>query len=234
MDKPFPAPRCYLRSISSLLIISILSGCTSLGVRPNRGDYLLEASQQCTPRHNSTDEKSTFRTCMDYEQGIAEAYGLIDAYEARAKMNRWAIYAGAVIGLASVGALAGLGAFGQAGSDAAKIIPLAGSFAGGVVAFLHSDEKSKAYDEAARTVREGLKNAGREQNGASIKRDVTFPQFHGHLVKPLPPSLHTRLGSDSQGLSGSAADYRTPQCIQRYPASPLHGSHTADGTPARA
>ncbi|MEY4705320.1 MAG: hypothetical protein RL042_1525, partial [Nitrospirota bacterium] len=39
---------------------------------------------------------------------------------------------------------------------------------------------------------------------------MTFPQFRGHLVKLLPSSLHTRLGSDSQGLSGGAADYRTP------------------------
>ena len=63
---------------------------------------------------------------------------------------------------------------------------------------------------------------------------LTFPQFRGHLVKRLPPSLRTRLGSHSRGLSGGAADYRTPQCTQRYPVSRRHGWHSADGTRARA
>ncbi len=30
---------------------------------------------------------------------------------------------------------------------------------------------------------------------------LTFPQFRGHRVKPLPSSLHTRLGSHSRGSS---------------------------------
>ncbi|MEY4705448.1 MAG: hypothetical protein RL042_1653, partial [Nitrospirota bacterium] len=50
--------------------------------------------------------------------------------------------------------------------------------------------------------------AGMQQ---ALEYAVTFPQFRGHLVKLLPSSLHTRLGSDSQGLSGGAADYRTPR-----------------------
>ncbi len=64
--------------------------------------------------------------------------------------------------------------------------------------------------------------------------DVTFPQFRGHRVKPLPSSLRTRLGSHSQGSNDDAAGYRTPQCTRRSPVSRLHGSCSADGTRARA
>ena len=44
----------------------------------------------------------------------------------------------------------------------------------------------------------------------TIRRILTFPQFRGPLVKPLPSSLRTRPGSHSQGSSDGAADYRTP------------------------
>jgi len=36
---------------------------------------------------------------------------------------------------------------------------------------------------------------------------LTFPQFRGHLVKQLPFSLRTRLGSDSRGSSAGAPEY---------------------------
>jgi len=62
---------------------------------------------------------------------------------------------------------------------------------------------------------------------------MTFPQFRGHLVEPLMSSLRARPGSDSQGSSAGAADYRTLQCTQRYPVSRHHGWHSADGTSFR-
>ena len=66
------------------------------------------------------------------------------------------------------------------------------------------------------------------------KGGVTFPQFRGHPVKPQPSLLRTRPGSHSRGSSDDAADYRTPRCTRRCPVSRLHGSHSADGTRARA
>ena len=57
--------------------------------------------------------------------------------------------------MASVGALTGLYAFGEAASDAAKIIPIAGTFVGSVIAYLSNDVKADAYEDA----RFGLRHA---------------------------------------------------------------------------
>jgi len=44
---------------------------------------------------------------------------------------------------------------------------------------------------------------------------LTFPQFHGHPVKPLPSSPRNRPGSNSRGSSDDASACRTPRCIRR-------------------
>lgn len=74
-------------------------------------------------------------------------------------MNEWALTAAAVIGLASVGALTGLAAFGQAGSDAAKIIPIAGGFATGIAAWFDNKTRAKNYTLAANKIDTGLAEA---------------------------------------------------------------------------
>ncbi len=63
---------------------------------------------------------------------------------------------------------------------------------------------------------------------------LTFPQFRGHRVKPLPSSLRTRLGSDSRAWSDAASDCRTPQCTRRYPVSLRSEWRSADGIRVRA
>src|SRR6185437_3650994 len=47
---------------------------------------------------------------------------------------------------------------------------------------------------------------------------VIFPRFCGHRVTRQPPLLRTRRGTDSQGSSGVAADYKILRGIQRFPA----------------
>jgi len=88
-----------------------------------------------------------------------------------------------------------------------------------------------------------LAAGGGECRGPNVCRDtparnlddrLIFPRFGGHQVRRLPPSLHTRLGSDSQAWSADAADCRTPRCIRRSPAWLRRGWHSADGRPARA
>src|SRR6185437_13417964 len=49
-------------------------------------------------------------------------------------------------------------------------------------------------------------------------RLVIFPRFCGHRVTRQPPLLRTRRGTDSQGSSGVAADYKILRGIQRFPA----------------
>src|SRR6185437_16029259 len=47
---------------------------------------------------------------------------------------------------------------------------------------------------------------------------LIFPRFCGHRVTRQPPLLRTRRGTDSQGSSGVAADYKILRGIQRFPA----------------
>ena len=63
---------------------------------------------------------------------------------------------------------------------------------------------------------------------------LIFPRFGGHRVTRQRPLLRTRLGSDSRGSSGAAADYRTPRYTRRCPVSPRSASRTAAGTRAHA
>ena len=91
--------------------------------------------------------------------------------------------------------------------------------------------------EAIVNLPESAQQAGvrdRFKKSLQQRRQVTFPQFRGHPVKPPLSSLRTRPGSHSQGSSDGASDYRTPQYTRRCPVSRLHGSRSADGTRARA
>lgn len=87
----------------------LATGCTALGVRPDPGDYLDEAKEQCKLQHDPAvpAEAATYRACLDYEQAFDEARRYIDAYMFRAKLNSYATYIGGVLALASVGALVG-------------------------------------------------------------------------------------------------------------------------------
>ena len=73
-------------------------------------------------------------------------------------MNEWSLTAAAVVGLASVGTLTGLAAFGQAGSDAAKMIPIAGGFVTGVTAWFDNKTRAKDYTLAADAIDGALEN----------------------------------------------------------------------------
>ena len=79
-----------------------------------------------------------------------------------------------------------------------------------------------------------VNSAGDAARAKKSRNEMTFPQFRGHLVKPLSSSLRTRLGSDSRAWSDAASDCRTPQCTRRYPVSLRSEWRSADGTRARA
>ena len=70
--------------------------------------------------------------------------------------------------------------------------------------------------------------------GTSDYLGVTFPQFRGHRITRQLSSLRTQPERNTRWSSAVAADYRTPRCIQRYPAWFRLGWRGADGGPAHA
>lgn len=180
----FPGGR--LAVVLLAVLAHLTAGCamSSVGVRPDRGAYLDEATAQCALQHGPTSAE--FKACLDYEQAVAEANGLIDAYESRAKLNEWALAAGVIIGLASVATLASLAVFGQAGSDAAKLIPIAGTFLGGAIAYGNSQPKADAYLEATERLRKALSRWSLNENGQLTRSTGTYLAAAGALRSEIP------------------------------------------------
>jgi hypothetical protein len=137
----------------SIVVLCLASsGCSlsSYGIKPDRNDFQKEGRTYCEKIHPGTDSASLEKqtACEDYEDAVRGAQALEKAYLTREQLNRWSLVVGVTIGLASVGALTGLNAFGQAGSDWAKIIPILGAFSGGLISYLSNDAKADAYEDA--------------------------------------------------------------------------------------
>lgn len=137
-----------------MLVLSLSSGCSykawtvfpTLGIRPNHPTitYSSEVQTRC-----GTYSSPPTPACLDFFNTVEWGQGLSEAYRSRATMNEWSLTAAAVLGLVFIGTLSGLAAFGQGGSDAAKIIPLAGGFATGVTAWFDNKTRAKEYTLAA-------------------------------------------------------------------------------------
>lgn len=135
-----------------LLVLSLSSGCSykawtvfpTLGIRPNHPTITYSDGVQA--RCNRYNQSAA---CLEFFNTVEWGQELSEAYRSRATMNEWAFTAAGVLGLATIGALSGLGAFGQAGSDAAKIIPLAGGFVTGAIAWFDNKKRAKDYTLAA-------------------------------------------------------------------------------------
>ena len=136
----------FLRYVTIVLCIAS-TGCSAAlyGIRPDPNDFRAEGLEYCRLIHTISKERNA---CADYENVTRRAQALEKAYVTLERVNRWGIFVGTTIALASVGALAGLYAFGQAGSHYAKIIPFAGTFVGSVIAALSNDVKADAYEDA--------------------------------------------------------------------------------------
>ena len=169
--------RQYRKSTASVLVIILLAGCApaSLGIRPNQfaGKYKSKSENDCSLHH--TSGTAEYGACLDYESTFKWADDLKESYKSRAALNRNAIWVGGVIALASVGVLGGLAAFGEAGSDAAKIIPFAGTFLAGVLALSNNKALAEAYIEAAKAVNDALATANSKihNNPGGIGRNAT-------------------------------------------------------------
>lgn len=161
-----------LRGAAIALCISA-TGCSAAfyGIKPDQNDFRRESSAYCKSLPGDHKEISA---CIEYEDTVRRASALENAYLTLERVNRWGIFVGATIALASVGALTGLYAFGEAASDAAKIIPIAGTFVGSVIAYLSNEVKADAYEDARFDLRHARVEAEAKILPASgVGRDVS-------------------------------------------------------------
>lgn len=159
-----------------VLAITFLTGCTrphfhitrEVGLLPPRiedeSDFYDDAKDRCqkyTPQRKTSEDG-----CIQYWETVLWAQDYRSYVRARAILNRDVIYLGGLIALASVGALAGFSTLGHTGSDAYKIIPIAGTFLGGFLAYSKNEVLYDAYevagmkiDQTLRLAKDTVKNA---------------------------------------------------------------------------
>ena len=176
---------------------AVFPGCASFGVVPDRLDSNFKelAQDTCTEQHGNWVSKElqvdkgakAYKACLEYERAVQWGNELKEAYRARSSMNRYAIWVSGAIALGAVGSLAGLAAFSLAGSDAAKIIPLAAGFVGGLFGLSQNSGKADAYTKAT----EGISNALVKANGIirqTGRTEVSYGAAEGILVESISKS----------------------------------------------
>ena len=154
---------------TALLIISFLTGCAGphfditreIGLLPPRiedqSDFFDDAKDRC---ERYTPQGRTFGgDCIQYWEAVLWAQDYRSYVRARAILNRDIIYLGGLVALASVGALAGFSTLGHTSSDAYKIIPIAGTFLGGFLAYSKNDVLYDAYEVAGMKIDQTLRLA---------------------------------------------------------------------------
>lgn len=80
------------------------------------------------------------------------AYDVQDAYDSRATANRYALYAGALLGAAAIATIAGLSAF-DSGSPALIGIPIGTGFLASAAALYSNDQKAVLYRHGSEAVK---------------------------------------------------------------------------------
>lgn len=168
----------YSTCISGVLVLSFSPGCVStsiptLGVRPNQPnlEYSEAVVNRCK-REVAPETSSAYADCLYFYNVFEWGQDLSEAYRTRATLNEWGVMAAGIIALAVVGSLTGLAAFNQAGSDAAKIIPLAGAFTAGAAALWDNKGRASAYTLAANAIDTALSAAGKDLTKANYTRNA--------------------------------------------------------------
>jgi len=139
MTSPRPRPAAVLRL---LVLASVLSGCATLGIRPNEPTIQINAS-----------------ACAEYERYSTYAQELQEAYHSRASQNRGWLYAAGILGLGVMAASGGLAAASTVGAGTLALLAISGGFAGGAFAAINNEALALSYTVAANSVDESLKNA---------------------------------------------------------------------------
>ena len=165
-----------------VLVLCLATGCAGphfditreIGLFPpqieNRSDFYEDAQKRCKQydhnyNRNQYDPNQTNNdpvysvACIRYWEALLWAQDYKSYAEARATLNRNVLYLGGILALASAGALVGLAAFGSTSSDAYKIIPIAGTFVGGLLGFSKNDALYEAYQGAATKIDQVIRRA---------------------------------------------------------------------------
>lgn len=103
------------------------------------------------PEHLKPSDTATY--IPTYAEVKKWAYDVVDGYDSRAIINRYAIYGGALVGASAIGAIAGLAAF-DSGSSALIGIPIGTGFLASVAAIYSSEEKARIYGLGSRYVKD--------------------------------------------------------------------------------
>lgn len=165
----------YSTCISGVLVLSFSPGCVStsiptLGVRPNQPN--LEYSEAVVNRCKKEavpDTAPAYGDCLYFYNILEWGQDLSEAYRTRATLNEWGVMAAGIVALTVVGSLTGLAAFSQAGSDAAKIIPLAGAFTAGAAALWDNKARAGAYTHAANSIDTALATYSKGVTGTNYR-----------------------------------------------------------------
>jgi hypothetical protein len=166
--------------------LSLTAGCATtslptLGIRANQPglEYSDTVKARCKDEAPPEDSDA-YRECLYFYNIVDWGQSLSEAYRTRATLNEWGMMAAGIVALAVVGSVTGLAAFNQAGSDAAKIIPLAGGFIAGAAALWDNKARAAAYTHAANVIdnalsqaREGLSRTNYRQKAETLQGAIT-------------------------------------------------------------
>lgn len=156
------------KSITWVLVLTVFSGCASthyditreIGLSPPRleeeGDFYKAAKARCEEFDKGTP---TIPECIQYHETLLWAGDYKSFMSARASLNRNIVYVGGVVVLVSASVLLGLATFGQTSSDAYKILPIAGTFLGGLLGFSKNDSLYEAYQLGQTKIDQAIRRA---------------------------------------------------------------------------
>jgi len=218
-----------------VLLAVLLTGCTSLGHVPRVVPPAAMTQRTDVLRPSYTDVKEL-------------AYQQIDGYLVSGRINRDALYAGALTAGVSVAAMAALSFFAPT-SIAMQLIPIGGGLAAGTAAVMQNEPKATIYMRAALLTitvvghsdeRMVWANSSLDTEALCLRRDLATidARVTEHLLMLNPQHIADRLRAIGPGnapalqeLAGEVANYANlkslePTCGKAVPPA-------LEGLPAR-
>ena len=146
---------------------------------------------------------------MEYWEAVLWAADYRDYVGARASVNKNIVYIGGVLALASAGALVGLAAFGHAGSDPSKIIPIAGTFIAGLLGYSKNDALYEAYQTAEAKIDTSIRHAAKiAQPKSSPAYQEASALLRDEVGRAIDDLNHTKLEIIKFQAKGEAEQFK--------------------------
>lgn len=124
-------------ALSLLIIVGVVSGCASIGMRPAEPPFVIVA---------------TDGPCLEYQTYWKYAAELQEAYHTRATQNRGWLYVAAILGLAVMAASGGLAIATTAAAGTLGLLSISGAFAASSFATINNEALAVSYTVAANSV----------------------------------------------------------------------------------